>query len=91
MLHFLRQKIWKTQHLPQDRKRLAFFQIPKEGSAKECSSYCTFTLTSHDSKEMLRILQASFQQYMFQEHVSDVHVPVHVPDVQAGFTLSIGT
>ena len=45
----------------------------KNGSAKECSNYCTIALISHSSKVMLKILQARLQQYMNQE----------LPDVQA--------
>ena len=52
--------------------------IPKKGNAKECSNYCTIALISHVSKIMLKILQASLQQYMNQEH----------PDIQAGFRKS---
>ena len=33
-------------------------QIPKKGSAKECSNYRTIALISHASKVMLKILQA---------------------------------
>ena len=42
-------------------------RIPKKGSAKECSNYCTITLISHASKIMLKILHARLQQYMNQE------------------------
>ena len=52
-----------------------FIPIPKKGLAKECSNYHTFTLISHTSKAMLKILQAKLQQYVNQE----------LPDVQAGF------
>ena len=38
--------------------------IPKKGNAKECSNYRTVTLISHGSKVMLKILQASLQQYV---------------------------
>ena len=37
--------------------------------------YCTIALISHTSKEMLKILQAKFQQYVNRE----------LPDIQAGF------
>ena len=50
-------------------------ELPKEGSAKECSSYHTIALISHASKVMLKILQARLQQYVNHE----------LPDVQAGF------
>ena len=36
------QQIWKTQQWPQGWKRSVFIPIPKEGSAKECSNYCTY-------------------------------------------------
>ena len=38
--------------------------LPKKGSAKECSNYCTIALISHASKVMLKILQARLQQYV---------------------------
>ena len=59
VLHSICQKIWKTQQWPQDWKRLVFIPIPKKGNAKECSNYHTIALISHDSKLMLKILQAS--------------------------------
>ena len=42
----IRQKIWKTQQWPQDRKRSVFIPIPKKTNAKECSNYCTIALIS---------------------------------------------
>ena len=80
MLH-LRQQIWKTQQWPQEGKRSAFIPIPKRGNTKECSNYCTITLISHASKVMLKILQASLQQYVNHE----------LPDIQAGFRKGRGT
>ena len=47
----------------------------KKGNAKECSNYHTIALISHDSKVMLKILQARLRQYVNRE----------LPDVQAGF------
>ena len=58
-----------------DWKRSVFIPIPKKGTAKECSNYCTIVLILHASKVMLKILQARLQQYMNHE----------LPDVQAGF------
>ena len=81
VLHSIHQQIWKTQQWPQDWKRSVFTSIPKKGNAKECSNYCTITLISHASKIMLRILQASLQQYMNHE----------LPDVQGGFRKGRGT
>ena len=42
---------------------------------KECSNYHRIALISHTAKVMLKILQASLQQY----------VNCELPDVQAGF------
>ena len=75
MLCSICQQIWKTQQWPQEWKRSVFIPTPKKGNAKECSKYSTIALISHASKVMLKILQASLQQYMNQE----------IPDVQAGF------
>ena len=62
-------------------KRSVFITIPKKGNAKECSNYHTVALISHASKVMLKILQASLQQYVNHE----------LPDVQAGFRKGRGT
>ena len=64
VLHPICHQIWKIQQWPQDWKRSVFIPIPKKGSAKECSNYCTVALISQASKVMLKILQASFQQYV---------------------------
>ena len=64
VLHTICQPNWKTQQWPQDWKRLIFIMIPKKGTAKECSNYCTIALISHGSKVMLKILQDKFQQYV---------------------------
>ena len=64
VLHSICQQIWRTQQWPQDWKRSVFIQIPKKGSAKECSNSHTIALISHASKVMLKILQARLQQYM---------------------------
>ena len=81
VLHSICQQIWKSQQWPQDWKRSVFIPIPKKGSAKECSNYCTVALISHASKVMLKILQARLQQYVNHE----------LPDVQAGFRKGRGT
>ena len=47
--------------------RSVFIPIPKKRNAKECSKYRTIALISHASKVMLKILQASLQQYMNSE------------------------
>ena len=54
VLHSIWHQIWKTQQWPQDWKRSVFVPIPKKGSAKECSSYCTIVLISYASKIMLK-------------------------------------
>ena len=61
VLQSIWQKFGKTQQWPQDWKRSVFVSIPKKGNAKECSNLCTSALTSHASKEMLKILQARLQ------------------------------
>ena len=62
-------------------EKVSFHSIPKKGNAKECSNYRTIVLISHASKVMLKILQASLQQYVNQE----------LPEVQDGFRKSRGT
>ena len=81
VLHSICQQIWKTQQWPQDWKRSLFLTIPKKGTAKECSNYCTIALISQARKVMLKILQARLQQY----------VNCELPDVQAGFRKGRGT
>ena len=81
VLHSICQQIWKTQQWTQDWKRSVFIPIPKKGNAKEGSNYCTIALISHASKVMLKILQASLQQYMNHK----------LPDIQAGFRKGRGT
>ena len=61
VLHSICQQIWKTQQGPPDWKRSVFIPIPKKGNAKECSNYHTIALISHNSKVMLKILQARLQ------------------------------
>ena len=58
-----------------------FIPVPKKGNAKVCPNYYTIALISHDSKVMLKILQARLQQYVNSE----------LPDVQAGFRKGRGT
>ena len=62
MLHSICQQTWKTRKWPQDWKRSVFIPIPKKDNAKPCSNYQTIVLISHDSKVMLKILQARLQQ-----------------------------
>ena len=62
-------------------EKISFIPIPKKGSAKECSNYCTIALISHANKVMLKILQARLPQY----------VNCKLPHVQAGFRKGRGT
>ena len=64
VLHSIYQQIWKTQQWPQDCKRPVFIPVPKKGNVKECSNYHSIALISHASKVMLKILQASLQNYV---------------------------
>ena len=48
---------------------------------KECSNYCTVAVISHDSKVMLKILQARLQQFVNRE----------LPNVQARFRKGKGS
>ena len=62
-------------------EKVSFHSNPKERQCQECSNYHTIALISHASKVMLKILQASLQQYVNHE----------LPDVQAGFRKGRGT
>ena len=81
VLHSICQQIWKTQQLPQARKRSIFISIPKKGNAKEYSNYHPKVLISHASKILFKILQARLHQNVNRE----------LPDVQAGFRKGRGT
>ena len=61
VLHSICQQIQKTQQWPQDWKRSVFIPIPKKGSDKECSDFCTTALIAHASKVILKILQGRLQ------------------------------
>ena len=71
----------ENSSVPQDWKRSVFIPIPKKSNVKECANYNTITLISHASKVMIKIIQASLQQYMNQE----------LPDIQAVFRKGRGT
>ena len=62
-------------------EKVSFQSNPKERQCQKCSNYHTITLISHASKAMLKILQASLQQYMNWE----------LSDVQFGFRKGRGT
>ena len=55
-----------------------FAPIPKKGNAKECPNYQKFVLISHVYNIMLKIHQASHQQYVNQE----------LPDHKLGFEVA---
>ena len=63
VLHSIYQQIWKTQQWPQDRKRSVSMPIPKKVNSKECTNYQTIAFISHNSKLILKILQARLLQY----------------------------
>ena len=74
VLHSICQQIWESQQWPQDWKRSVFIPIPKKGSAKECSNYCTIALISHASKVILKSSQLAFSSTLtenFQMHKLD--------------------
>ena len=62
-------------------ERSIFIPISKKGNANHCPNYPTIAFFSHSSKVILKILQATLQQYMNQE----------LPDVQARFRKGRGT
>ena len=62
-------------------QKLCFHSNPKERQAKEFSNYRTIALISHDSKVMIKILQARLLQYVNWE----------LPDAQARFRKGRGT
>ena len=77
VLHSICQQIWKTQPWPEDWKRSVFIQskaVPKNAQT-------TAQLHSYVSQVMIKILQASLQQYENCE----------IPDVQAAFRKGRGT
>ena len=81
VLHSICQQIWKTQQWSQDWKRSVFIPIPKKGNAKACTNYCPIALISHARKVVLKILQATLQQYVNRG----------LPYVQARFQKGRGT
>src|SRR5574340_569299 len=62
-------------------EKVSFHSKTKEINAKKYSNYYTIALISHASKVMLKILQASLQQYVTHE----------LPDVEAGIRKGRGT
>ena len=74
VLYSICQQIWEISS-GHKLEGSGFIPIPKKGNAKHCSNSCTIALISHTSKIMLKILQASLQQYVNHEP----------QDIQAGF------
>ena len=62
-------------------EEVRFHSNPKERQCQRMLKLGTVALISHTSKIMLKILQASLQQYVKRE----------LPDVQAGFRKGRGT
>ena len=54
----------KNSAVATELENVSFHSNPKKDSAKECSKYHTIALISHASKVMLKIPQASLQQYV---------------------------
>ena len=65
VLHSLCQQIWKIQSWPQDCKMSVFIPIPRKSNNKEFANYHTIALISHDTKVVLKILQAKLQQCVY--------------------------
>ena len=85
VLNSICQQIWKTQHWPQDWRRLVFIPIPKKGNAKERQCQRLFKLL-HNCTHLTR-WQSNAQNSLSQ--ASTVHR--ELPDVQAGFRKGRGT
>ena len=64
VLHSVCPQIWKTQQWPQDWKSSVSIPIPKNGNAKECSSYRTIALISHASRVMLKSYICIYSMYL---------------------------
>ena len=67
---------WKNSAVATGLKKVNF-----HSSAKECPNYHIIVLISHSSKDMCKILQAKFQQYVNRELI----------DIQVGFRKGRGT
>ena len=65
VLHSMYQQIWKTQPWPQDWKSSVFMPVSKRAMPKNVQTniHLLARFISHASKVMLKILQASLQQY----------------------------
>ena len=57
-------KFGKVSNNHRTGKSSIFISIPKKGNVKECPDYSTIAFNSHAIKLILKILQASLQQYV---------------------------
>ena len=64
MLQLICQQIGKTHKCHKTGKGELSFPIPKKRNTKDGSNYCTNAFILHDSKVMLKIIQARLQQGM---------------------------
>ena len=64
VLHSSCQQIWKAQQRHRTGKGQFSFQSQRRAMSKNVQTTPTIVLISHDSKVMLKILQARLQQYM---------------------------
>ena len=81
VLHSICQQFGKLSSGHRTGKGQFSFQSQRKAMKKKCSNYHTIALISHASKVMLKILQATLQQYMKHE----------LPDIQTGFGTCRGT
>ena len=81
VLHSVCSKFGKLSSGHRTGKGPFSFQSQRKAMPKNCSNYYTIALISRASKVMLKILQASLQQYVNRE----------LPDVQAGYRKGRGT
>ena len=82
VLHSICQQIWKTQQWPATGlEKGSFHSNPKERQCQRMFKLPNNRTHLNTSKVMLKILQASLQQY----------VNCEIPDVQAGFRKGRGT
>ena len=77
-------------------ENVIFIPIPRKGNAAKYSNYRTTAFISHASKIMLKILQATLQQYVNQElsnHLIPCHplllLPLIFPSIRVFFNLQI--
>jgi len=81
VLHSIYQQIWKTQQWLQDWKISVSFQSQRRSLPKTVQTTAQLDSSHMLIKVVLKIFQASFQQYMNHK----------LPDVQAGFRKGRGT